>query len=64
LLSEAFPWFINKSYTPSAIVSLKSARTQKYLREWANSKSFLTGSLPDFEPCPYLSGLISCTLDS
>lgn len=64
LLSEAFPWFINKSYAPSAIVSLKSARTQKYLREWANSKSISPWSLPDFEPCPHLSGLISCTLDS
>lgn len=63
LLSEAFPWFINKSYAPSAIVSLKPARTQKYLKEWANSKSISPWSLSDFEPCPYLSGLISCTLD-
>lgn len=63
LLSEAFPWFINKSYTPSAIVSLKPARTQKYIREWANSNSFSTCSLPHFEPCPYLSGLIPFNLD-
>lgn len=63
LLSEAFPWFINKSYTPSAIVSLKSARTQKYLREWVHSKSFLACSLPYFEACPHLSSLISSSLD-
>lgn len=63
LLSEAFPWFINKSYTPSAIVSLKSARTQKYLREWVRSKSFSACSLPYFEACPILSSLIFSSLD-
>ena len=63
LLSEAFPWFINKSYAPSAIVSLKSPRTLKYIKEWATSKSFFSLSLPDFEPCPYLGNLITCSLD-
>lgn len=63
LLSEAFPWFINKSYTPSAIVSLKSARTQKYLREWVHSKSFSACSLPYFEACPHLSSLVSSSSD-
>lgn len=63
LLSEAFPWFINKSYAPSAIVSLKPPRTNKYIREWATSKSFFSLSLPDFEPCPYLSDLITCAVE-